>query len=131
MEPDPGDPNHRPLADNRRRLASVRLTGGEGLKIVEIPMPDPLMWQGRRLPASYVNFYVANGVVLVPQFGCPQDRRAREILGACFPARRVIPVDCRHIAVGLGAVHCLTQQVPMLSYTPGNADRPAAAAGMD
>lgn len=107
------DPNHRPLAANRERLASARLAAGERLDVVEVPMPAPLFRRGRRLPASYANFYVANEVVVVPQFGCPQDAPAREVLGHCFPGRPVVPVDCRNVVVGLGAVHCLTQQVPL------------------
>ena len=112
VEPDERDANHLPLAANRARLADVRLGEGQRPEIVEIPMPEPLHWRGRRLPASYLNFYVANGLVLAPRFGCRQDELAAGILGECFPGRRIVPIDCRHIVIGLGAVHCLTQQVP-------------------
>ena len=118
MEANPKDANYRPLRANRARLAAARLSAGQRLDIVELPMPEPLHWQGRRLPASYLNFHVANGVVLMPRFGCQQDGLAAELLGECFPRRRIALIDCRHIVIGLGAVHCLTQQVPALRYTP-------------
>ncbi len=114
VEPNEADANHRPLRANRARLEEVRLSGGRRPEIVDLPMPEPLHWRRRRLPASYLNFYVANESVLVPRFGCRQDAAAMEILGACFPGRTVVPIDCRHIVIGLGAVHCLTQQVPVL-----------------
>ncbi len=75
-------------------------------------MPAPQYLEDQRLPASYANFYVANGAVLVPTFGCPADDAACEILRDCFPGRRVVPIDCRVLIAGLGALHCLTQQVP-------------------
>ena len=121
VEANPKDANHRPLRANRARLAAARLSAGQRLDIVELPMPEPLHWRGRRLPASYLNFHVANDVVLVPRFGCRQDGLAVELLGECFPRRRIAPIDCRHIVIGLGAVHCLTQQVPALRYTPATA----------
>ena len=123
------DPNHRALAVNRDRLGDVRLSDGQRLDIVDLPMPDPLTWRGRRLPASYANFYAANGVVLIPQFGGSKDGIAREILGQCFKERRAVCIDCRDIAIGLGAVHCLTQQVPWMRYTPATAAGAAAEAG--
>ncbi len=112
MEPDPRDPNHRPLAENRERLEGFRLADGRSLEIVELPMPEPL-WRGdQRLPASYANFYLANGLVLVPTFGCDRDVDALEIVQSCFPARTVAGIDCRDVVVGLGTLHCLSQQVP-------------------
>jgi agmatine deiminase len=104
--------NYRPLLENRRRLEEVRLAGGGRLDVQELPMPDPVYHRGQRLPASYANFYVANHVVLLPSFGCRQDREAQALLGDCFPERRIVPVDCRALVAGLGAVHCLTLQVP-------------------
>ena len=121
VEANPEDANHRPLRANRARLAAARLSAGKRLDVVELPMPEPLHWRGRRLPASYLNFHVANGVVLMPRFGCRQDGLAAELLGECFPRRRIALIDCRHIVIGLGAVHCLTQQVPALRYTPATA----------
>ena len=118
VEADSTDANHGPLRANRTRLADARLSAGQRLEIVDLPMPEPLYWQGRRLPASYLNFYAANDVVLVPRFGCRQDDLAVETLRECFPGRRIASIDCRHLVIGLGAVHCLTQQVPALRYTP-------------
>jgi agmatine deiminase len=75
-------------------------------------MPEPIYYRGERLPASYANYYVANEIVLVPAFGVPQDRSAISILSSCFPDRRMLSIDCRDLVVGLGGLHCLTQQVP-------------------
>ncbi|MBN1238894.1 MAG: agmatine deiminase family protein [Gammaproteobacteria bacterium] len=111
VEPNAKDPNHAPLAANRERLASVRI-GGVPLRVVELPMPEPLRNGGERLPASYANFYVANEVVLLPVFRCAKDGEAEDVLGAAFPGRRIVPIDCRALVGGLGALHCLTQQVP-------------------
>ena len=106
------DCNYLTLMKNRERLVNAKLADGTSIEIVELPMPDPVYYQNRRLPASYANFYIANKLVLVPAFGCPQDTAAREIISECFVNRDVVSVDCRSILVGLGAVHCLTQQVP-------------------
>ena len=81
-------------------------------------MPPALYNGGQRLPASYANYYVANGVVLMPAFDCPADSEARSVLAACFPERRIVPVDCRALVGGLGALHCLTQQVPAIVARP-------------
>jgi agmatine deiminase len=111
VEPNLDDPNHAPLAANLDRLSRLELDG-KPLRIVQLPMPDPIFHGSERLPASYANFYIANGVVLMPAFACAQDRRAAEVLAECFPDRRVVPIDCRALVGGLGALHCLTQQVP-------------------
>jgi len=105
------DPNHAPLAANRQLLSTLRV-GGRALNVIELPMPEPQYLEDQRLPASYANFYIANGAVLVPTFGCEQDDTACAILRDCFPDRRLVPVDCRVLIAGLGALHCLTQQVP-------------------
>ena len=112
VEANAADPNHGPLARNRERLASVRFRDGTGLDIVDLPMPTPVYVAGRRLPASYANFYIGNEIVAVPVFACAGDEQACAILGSCFPGRRIVPIDCTALAVGLGALHCLTQQVP-------------------
>ncbi len=112
VESNRADANYRPLRHNLERLRSARLPGGRGLRVRELPMPEPLYRNGERLPASYANFYIGNRVVLVPVFECPADRAALEILAACFPDRRAVPIDSRALVVGLGAFHCLTQQVP-------------------
>jgi agmatine deiminase len=116
MESNTADPNHAALLANRRRLDEIRVAGRR-LNVVELPMPDALFNDGQRLPASYANFYVANDRVLVPVFASPQDQAACAILADCFPKRRVIPIDSRALVAGLGALHCLTQQVPL----PGRA----------
>jgi|SRR5690606_22744975 agmatine deiminase len=111
VEPNAADPNHGPLAENLERLRAVTI-GGKPLEVLELPMPEPLYNAGERLPASYANFYIANEQVLLPVFKCAQDDIARDVLAACFPGRRVVPIDCRALVGGLGALHCLTQQVP-------------------
>ncbi len=112
VEDDPADPNHAPLAENLERLRGMRLADGRALAIVELPMPDPVRGTRGRLPASYANFYIGNAVVLLPVFDCPQDARAIGVLAECFPTRRIVPIDCRALVVGLGTFHCLTQQIP-------------------
>jgi agmatine deiminase len=112
VEPDPADPNHAPLADNLERLRSMRLADGRPLRIIELPMPEPVELDGERLPASYGNFYIGNQVVLMPAFDQPRDELAARILARCLPGRRVIPIRANELVIGLGAFHCLTQQVP-------------------
>ncbi|MCL4776670.1 MAG: agmatine deiminase family protein [Gammaproteobacteria bacterium] len=112
LEPDPADVNYAALRDNRERLAGMRLADGRPLRVIDLPMPEALERDGERLPASYANFYIGNRVVLLPVFGCPQDAVAAATLAGCFPGRQVVPVDCRDVVVGLGTLHCLTQQVP-------------------
>lgn len=111
-EPDARDENHRALAENRERLAGARDARGRALEVVMLPMPRPLVFEGRRLPASYANFYLANDVVLVPTFNDPADRRALGILGELFPAREVIGIHAVDLVWGLGTLHCMTQQEP-------------------
>ncbi len=111
-EPDPGDANHAPLAENLRRLRSLRDARGRRLTVVELPMPAPRFADGRRLPASHANFYLANAVVLLPTFGGPSDARAAAVLRELLPDRAVVPIRCENLVVGLGALHCVTQQQP-------------------
>ncbi|HEY5667157.1 MAG TPA: agmatine deiminase family protein [Gammaproteobacteria bacterium] len=108
------DPNYRALRDNFRRLEEYRDRRGRKLDVRELPLPDPVMRGGSRLPASYANFYIANEVVLMPAFGLPADAVAAGVLADCLPSRRVVPIDCRDLIVGLGALHCLTQQIPAI-----------------
>lgn len=103
------DPNAAPLAENLRRL---REACDGGLEVVTLPMPPPVEVAGLRCPASYLNFYLANGVVLVPVFDVPSDGPALETLRAQLPGRVVVPIPSRALVVGLGAVHCATQQEP-------------------
>src|SRR5271170_1610126 len=112
-EPNRDDDNHEPLAENLERLKSARNLDGQPFEIVELPMPAPVVFEGRRLPASYGNFYVANGLVLVPTFNDPNDRRALNTLAEAFPDREVAGVHCGDFIWGLGALHCMTQQQPL------------------
>ena len=112
VEPDVRDDNHAPLADNLRRLQRMRDQRGRPLRVVTVPMPRPLWFDGERLPASYLNFYVGNDVVLVPTFNDPADRAALGILADLFPAREVVGIHAGDLVLGLGAVHCVTQQQP-------------------
>lgn len=111
-EDDEADPNHSALRENRERLASARLEDGSRPEVVDLPMPRPVAFEGRRLPASYANFYVANAAVLVPTFNDPADPRALGILGELFQDRAVVGVHALDLVWGLGTLHCMTQQVP-------------------
>ena len=114
VEDDPRDANHAPLRDNLARLRAMTDQDGRPLRIVELPMPPALYHEGQRLPASYANFYVANGVVLMPGYDAARDARARAVLEPLFPGRRVEVIDCTELVWGLGAIHCVTQQWPAL-----------------
>ncbi|MFL5415116.1 MAG: agmatine/peptidylarginine deiminase [Myxococcales bacterium] len=112
QEDDPRDENHERLRDARRRLELAKDQDGHPLHVVPLPMPSPLYFEGQRLPASYVNFYVANEAVLVPTFNDVHDRRALEVLAQAFPDRRVVGIHSVDLVWGLGAIHCMTQQEP-------------------
>jgi agmatine deiminase len=111
-EPDGADENHRILAENRERLESARIEDGSRITIVPLPMPEPLTYRGRRLPASYANFYISNRAVLVPTFNDPHDRKALGILADLFPDRTVVGIHAVDLLLGLGSVHCLTHEQP-------------------
>jgi agmatine deiminase len=106
------DKNHPPLQDNLRRLKTARDQDGKRFQIVELPMPAPVIFEGRRLPASYGNFYIANGVVLVPVFNDANDRIALNTLAEVFPTREIVPIYSGDLIWGFGALHCMTQQQP-------------------
>ena len=106
QEPDPSDENHAPLAENLERTRSMPL------RVRTLPMPNPLCFDGIRLPASYANFYIANKTVLVPTFNDSHDRTALSTLAECFPDREVIGINCVELVWGLGTLHCMTQQQP-------------------
>ena len=106
VERNAADPNHGPLAENLRRLRQ------RNLQVAELPMPAPVIFRGRRLPASYANFYIANSCVLVPVFNDRNDRLALNILAECFPSRDMVPIYCGDLVWGLGTIHCMTQQQP-------------------
>jgi len=113
IEEDPADANYRVLADNLARLCSLRDEHGRAFTIETLPMSPALHHDGTRLPASYANFYIANGGVIVPTFECAADAIAIATLERLFPGRRVIGIPATDLAWGLGAVHCLTQQHPV------------------
>lgn len=115
VEDDPADANYEPLRDNLARLRSMRDQDGAPLRVVPLPMPRPLYQDGQRLPASYANFYIGNGVVLLPTYDPDRDEQARATLQELFPTRRVVGIDCTDLVWGLGAFHCVTQQWPALS----------------
>jgi len=113
VEPNKREANHKILAENLERLHGFRTPSAKRFDVVELPMPKPLAFQGRPVPASYANFLIINGAVLVPQFRqVKRDAAAREIIGNCFPGREIVGIDCSHLIWGLGTLHCISQQQP-------------------
>lgn len=112
VEDDPADPNHAPLADNLVRLEAARTADGESFRIATLPMPGVVVQKGQRLPASYLNFYLANAAVIVPTYRHPNDPVALGRLREVFTDRPVIGLDATDMIWGLGAFHCITQQEP-------------------
>ncbi len=113
IEPNPRDSNHRALEENRERLEGMLLEDGSKPEVVRLPMPAPLYFDRLRLPASYANFYIGNSAVLVPTFNDPQDRAALGTLSDLFPGRTVVGIHAVDLVLGLGTLHCLTQQQPL------------------
>ncbi len=112
VEDNPREANHKPLRDNLHRLRAASDQAGKPIDVVELPMPRPVVFEKRRLPASYANFYIANGIVLVPVFNDPNDRIALNTLAELFPTRDVVPIYSGDLVWGLGTMHCMTQQQP-------------------
>jgi len=112
VEDDPEDANYQPLQENLHRLRSFRDQDDRLFRIVKLPMPGFVEHSGQRLPASYANFYIANGLVIVPTFKDPNDEAAVSILQKEFPQAKVIGLDSRDLIWGLGSFHCITQQEP-------------------
>ncbi len=108
VEIDRSQPHYATLRQNIDRLSQL----SPSFEIVEIPLPRPVVFAGQRLPASYANFYIANNVVLVPTFNDPNDRIALDLLQSLFPNRTVIGIHCLDLVLGLGTLHCMTQQQP-------------------
>ena len=112
VESDSNDSNYRPLQDNLKRLQNAKLENGKSPKIVQLPMPKRLDFDGLRLPASYANFLILNTCVLVPTFNDSNDRIALNILADCFPNREIIGISAVDFIWGFGTLHCLSQQIP-------------------
>lgn len=115
-EPDPHSPHYRNLAENNERLQDLRTADGHRVEVIPLPMPQPLVakdWRLEQLPASYANFLICNGAVIVPVFMQPrEDDRALGIIRECFPGKKVIGLDARRLVLEGGAIHCITQQQP-------------------
>jgi agmatine deiminase len=112
VENERGDANYEPLRDNLARLKAMKDQDGRAPRIETLSMPQPVWFDGQRLPASYANFYIANKIVLVPTFNDPADRVALNTLATLFPTREIVPIYCRDLVLGLGTIHCMTQQLP-------------------
>lgn len=109
---DPADENYKALRENLAILEKSTDQDGQPLTVIPVPLPEPVIYDGMRLPASYANFYIGNEVILLPTYNCPQDRFAMEVLKKAFPNRRVVGIDGTDLIWGLGSFHCLTQQMP-------------------
>lgn len=112
VEEDTADANYAALQENLGLLREMKDQDGRPLRIETLPMPSPVYFAGQRLPASYANFYIANKIVLVPTFNDANDRIALNTLAKLFPDREVIGIYCRDLVLGLGTIHCMTQQLP-------------------
>jgi agmatine deiminase len=110
VESDPKDTNYAPLQENLSLLKQMKDQDGQPLRVETLPMPAPVFFDSQRLPASYANFYIANKLVLVPAFNDSNDRIALNTLAALFPDREVVGIACRDLVLGLGTIHCMTQQ---------------------
>ncbi len=112
IEENKNDENYEPSQKNFKQLKTMRLINGKQLNIIELPMPDEIIYEAQKLPASYANFYIANNVVVVPMYDCDKDDIALEIIQQCFSSRKVIGINSVDIIWGLGSFHCLSQQEP-------------------
>jgi agmatine deiminase len=112
VENDPSESNYQPLQENLALLREMKDQDGRPLRVETLPMPDPVYFDKQRLPASYANFYIANELVLVPTFNDPHDATALTQLAALFPGRKVVGIACLDLVLGLGTLHCMTQQEP-------------------
>jgi agmatine deiminase len=112
VEDNRSDANYSVLQENLGLLKSMKDQDGKPLRVETLPMPAPVFFNGQRLPASYANFYIANKLALVPVFNDPNDRIALDTLAKLFPGREIVPIYCRDLVLGLGTIHCMTQQLP-------------------
>jgi agmatine deiminase len=115
VEPDRSDENHAPLTENLERLKGMRDQDGHPFRILELPMPPALYQDDQRLPASYANFYIGNGVVLMPGYHPTTDEKARAVLAQAFPDREIVVIDSIDLVWGLGSFHCVSQQWPAVT----------------
>ena len=114
VEENKQDENYNLLQHNLKQLKQMRLLNGKQLNILELPMPDAVVYNEQRLPASYANFYIANHSVIVPVFNCSKDDKALQIIQSCFTDRKVVGIDSTEIIWGLGSFHCMSQQEPLV-----------------
>ena len=114
VEENKQDENYELLQTNLKQLTKLRLLNGKQLNIIELPMPDKVIYKEHRLPASYANFYISNKSVIVPVFNSKKDDEALQIIQQCFPERQVVGIDSTDIIWGLGSFHCLSQQEPLI-----------------
>jgi agmatine deiminase len=112
VEDNPKDANYDALQENLALLKTMKDEGGKPLRVETLPMPAPVYFDGQRLPASYANFYIANKIVLMPTFSYRNDRIALNTLANLCPDREVVGIACRDLVLGLGTLHCMTQQQP-------------------
>lgn len=122
VEHDRDDQNHTPLRENLERLKAAHDQDGKPLRVIELPMPSPVVFDGQRLPASYANFYIANQLVLVPTFNDPNDRVALNTLAELFPDRRVVGIHSVDLVLGLGTLHCLTHEQPAVGVAGASSE---------
>jgi agmatine deiminase len=114
VESDKADENYELLQQNLKQLQQMRLLNGKQLNVIELPMPDAVIFEDQRLPASYANFYISNKHVIVPTYRSANDDKALQIIAGCFKDREVVGIDSTEIIWGLGSFHCLSQQEPAI-----------------
>jgi agmatine deiminase len=112
FENDPSEVNYQPMQENLALLREMKDQDGRALSIETLPMPEPVYFDGQRLPASYANFYIANQLVLVPTFNDPHDALALTKLAGLFPGHKIVGIASLDLVLGLGTIHCMTQQEP-------------------
>jgi agmatine deiminase len=111
-EKNKSDVNYAALQENLELLRAMKDPDGRPFRVETLPMPAPIEFDGFRLPASYANFYIANDLVIVPTFNDANDRVALNKLADLFPDREIVGIGCRDLVLGLGTLHCMTQQQP-------------------
>ncbi len=108
------DKNYKRLNENLKILKKSKIENGKKLKIIKIPMPKPIYIDNIKVPASYLNFYIANKIVLLPVFNDKNDKKVFLVFKKFFKSRKIIPIDCSELIWGFGAIHCMTQQEPYI-----------------